>query len=76
MCRRPVAGLIRCGQRVDVGGLQFGELAIFEDHARDYVILRQRFEDVDGGGDGFAFAIFDGLGEVELVEENVAEFFG
>ena len=32
---RPVRGLIRRGQRVDVGGLELGELAVLEDQVDD-----------------------------------------
>ena len=30
VCRRPVEASISCGQRIDVGALQLGELAVIE----------------------------------------------
>src|SRR3984885_9573484 len=64
------------GQRIDVGGLQFRELAIVEDHARDGMILGESFENIDGGRYNAAFAILYRLGQIHFVEQNVAELLG
>ena len=64
------------GEGVDVSGLKLSKLAVFEDEAGDFVLFGEAFEDIDGGGDFFTFAVFDGDGEAEFVEENVAELLG
>ena len=64
------------GQRVDVSRFELGELAVLEHQARDVVLGGEAFEHIDGGGDGLALAVLHGLGQVELVEEHVAELLG
>src|ERR1019366_2220446 len=66
-------GVHEGGERVDVGAFELGELAKFEDFADDGVVGGEGFEDVDGGGDGFAFAVADGGGEVQFFEEHFAK---
>src|SRR5271155_1780748 len=51
-------------QSVHVGGLQLGELAVIENHARDGKILGESLENVDGGRDGASPSVLDGLGQV------------
>ena len=63
-------------QRVHVSGFQLGELPVFQHQARDFVLGGQAFEHVHGGGDSFPFAVFHRLGQVELVEQNVAKLLG
>ncbi len=48
VCRRPVARVDQRRQRVDVSGLQLGELAVVEDHAGNGMIFRQSFQHIDG----------------------------
>ncbi len=43
-------------QRVDIIRFEFREMAIFEDEARNFVLLGQEFQHVHRGGDGFVFA--------------------
>ena len=64
------------GQSVDVGGLQLGELTVIENHAGDGMFFREAFKHIDGGGDGASLAVFEGLREIQLVEENIAELSG
>ena len=64
------------GQRIQVGGAELGELAVFEDERGDGVMLGEFFEDVLRGGDDLALAVLHGLGELHLVEEDVAELLG
>ena len=63
-------------QRVDIGGLEFGKLAVLQHQARDFVVFGEAFEDIDRRRDRLAFAVLHRLGQVELVEENVAELLG
>ena len=49
-------GVDEFGQRVDVGGFELGEFAVFEDFARQLVQERQLFEHVRGGRAGFPSA--------------------
>ncbi len=69
-------GVDQVRQRVEVGGAELGELAVFEDERGDGVVLGELFEDVLRGGDDFALAVLHGLGEVHFVEEDVAELLG
>ena len=69
-------GVDQLRQRVEVGGAELGELAVFEDERGDGVVLGELFEDVLRGGDDFALAVLHGLGQVHLVEEDVAELLG
>ena len=69
-------GVDELREGVEVGGLELGELAVFEDEGGDGVVLGELFEDVLRGGDDFAFAVLHGLGEEHLVEEDVAELLG
>src|SRR5580704_14700553 len=63
----------QCGKSIDVGRFELRELAELEHEARDFVIGGQALEHIDGGRDGFPFAVLHGLGQVEFVEEDVAE---
>ena len=69
-------GVDELRERVEVGGLELGELAVFEDEGGDGVVLGEFFEDVLRGGDDLALAVLHGLGEEHLVEEDVAELLG
>src|SRR6266446_2506348 len=62
-------------ESVDVSGLQLRKLAVFQHHARNGVILSEIFQHVDRGGDHLTLTVLHGLGQVELVEKHVAEFF-
>ena len=72
VCRRPVAGSISAGQRVDVGALELGELAVLQHLADDLVIGRQFVQHVGGGGDGLALAVFHGRGQLQVLEQHAA----
>ena len=61
------------GQRVDIGALQFGELAIFEHLAGDLVLGGQAFQHIRGGGNGFALSVFHRSGKIQLFEQYFAE---
>ena len=61
------------GEGVHVGALQLGELAVLENFAHDFVIGREVFEHVGGGGDGLALAVFDGRGQLEIFEEHLTQ---
>ncbi len=73
---RPVRGSIELRQGIDVGAFELGELAVFENFAGDFVLDGEAFENIGGGGDGFALAVFDGGGELHYLEENLAELLG
>ena len=66
-------GIDERGQSVDVGGLQLGELAVVENHAGDGMIFGESFQNIDSSRYGASFAVFHWLGQIQLVEENVAE---
>ena len=66
-------GIDERGQRVDVGGLQLGELAVVEDHAGDGMLFGEIFQHVDSSGNCASLPVFEGFGEIQLIEENVAE---
>ena len=63
-------------ERVEIGAFELGELAVLEDECGDDVVLGEVFEDVLRGGDDFALAVLEWLGEIHLVEEDVAELLG
>ena len=68
--RRPVAvptwlkvvwiaafGVGERGERVEIGALELGELAVLEDECGDVVVFGEVFEDVLRGGDDLALAV-------------------
>ena len=61
------------GQRVDVRAFELGELPVFEHLTRDFVLRRQALQHVGRGGNGFAFSVLHGRGQVQVFEQNLAK---
>ena len=72
----PGAGVQQRRQRVNIGRLQLGELAVVEHHARNFVLAGQPLQHIHRGRNGLALAILDRLGQVQLVEQHVAQLLG
>ena len=76
-CMQPLGARIQQRrQRVHVGRLQLRELTIFQHHLRHIVLGGQTLQHIDRGRDRLALAVLDGLGQVQPVEEHVAQLLG
>ena len=75
VCTRP-SRIGQQWQRVDVVGLELGQLPVLQHLARNLVMLRQLFEHIHGRGDYLAASVLDGLGQVHFVEQHVAQLLG
>ena len=71
---RPVFGWISVGQRVDVGALELGELAVLDDLGRERMWSGEFFEDV-GVGAGAGLGFLDDR-QPQLVEQDFRELLG
>src|SRR5918992_4288707 len=63
----PRAGVDQLRQRVDVGALELGELAVLDDQTRQLVLRRKLFEHVYGGRDSPGLGLASDL-EIKLLE--------
>ena len=61
------------GQGVDVRALELGELAVFQHLAHDLVFRGQRLQNVDRGGARLPLAVFHRRGQLQIVEQHVAQ---
>ena len=66
---RPVAGWISSRQRVDVGVLELGELAVLDDLGRQRVLVGEFFEHV-GVGAGAGLGLLDDR-QLQLLEQHL-----
>ena len=63
-------------QSVDIIRFELGEMAVFEDQARNFVVLREQFQHILRCGNGFSFAAAGRGGQAEIGEEHHAELLG
>src|SRR5439155_13396563 len=70
------AGAYQLRKGVDVGAFEFRELAVLEHLPNDLVLGRELFEDIGGGRDRFPLPVTDGSGELQVLEQNLAELLG
>ena len=69
-------GVDRVGQGVDVGALEFGELAVFQQVGDDRVLGREAGEHLLVGGELSGLGLLGLFDEFEFVEKNFAELLG
>ena len=63
-------GADKLRKRVDISALQLGELAVFQNLADDLVVCRELVQNIGRGGNGFAFAVADGRGQLQLLKQH------
>ena len=69
-------GVDEAGQRIGIGGFEFGELTPFEDLAGKFMALVSEFLEDLGAGGPCAGGGFLGAGQAHFAEEEIAELFG
>ncbi len=63
-------------ERIHVGALELRKLAILQHQPRNFVLGREIFQNVHRRRDHLALAVLHRLGQVQFVEENVAQLLG
>src|ERR1700733_2985425 len=77
--RRMNAAATAANQRrkgINIRGFQLGKLSVLQAKARNFMLFREAFEDIDAGRYLLSLAILHRNREAELVEEDVAELLG
>ncbi len=72
----PVVGVDLLQQRVGIGALELGELAPVEHAGGQLVLARQLLENVRAGGVGAGLAGLGAAGQLQLVEQHLAQLLG
>ena len=70
------AGANQGGERVNVGGLQFGELTVFENEARHFMLFGEALEHIDSRRYFFALAVFHWTGRPSLLKRTSPSCLG
>ena len=73
VCSRSRGGIDQRRQRVNVGSFELRELPVFQHLARDFMLGRQAFQHIRGGGNCFAFAVLHRRGQIQFLKQNLSQ---